>query len=406
MHHIDFYSIFFCANLQSALGFIYCSFWCSLCVSVLFLSTMPRKTRARRTIPTPTLSPPSFDSERFPTEKNQEIFETLNLHRKIWAERSVRLDEVDPAIRANFERRGWLPLLTVSDPPPPATLIREFFLNLSVRIYDSNTLVRSWIRGVEYSITPQVVADALEVPLVRDPVYPYDESPELSDVMSYITGSSIQWGSDPRITTAELPETTYLFFRIACHSLWPISHLHTIPLERCVFLYALVTDAPISFPHLFLRSLNEVYRSSSTAHALVHPIFIHRILLYLGLEDFPASEPVHVIGPIDASFLRQRAAHLRAGSKHPRSDPSSSAPPPPSSSTGPAGEAVPDSVGAAAVPPPSTADFDVRRTLETVMTVQAAHGQLLVDLFDEIRALRADLAHLRSSSPPPFDDGL
>ena len=40
------------------------------------------------------------------------------------------------------------------------------------------------------------------------------------------------------------------------------------------------------------------------------------------------------------------------------------------------------------------------------MTVQAAHGQLLVDMLDEICALRVDLAHLRRSpSPPPFDDG-
>ena len=75
------------------------------------------------------------------------------------------------------------------------------------------------------------MADAFRVPVVRESVYPYEESPPLDDVMSYITGSSIQWGSDHRITSAELSETTYLFFRIACHSLWPISHLHTIPLE-------------------------------------------------------------------------------------------------------------------------------------------------------------------------------
>ena len=75
------------------------------------------------------------------------------------------------------------------------------------------------------------MADAFRVPVVRESVYPYEESPPLDDVMSYITGSSIQWGSNPRITSAELSETTYLFFRIACHSLWPISHLHTIPLE-------------------------------------------------------------------------------------------------------------------------------------------------------------------------------
>ena len=35
-----------------------------------------------------------------------------------------------------------------------------------------------------------------------------------------------------------------------------------------------------------------------------------------------------------------------------------------------------------------------------------AQGQILVDILDEIRGLRADLARFRSSSsPPPFDDG-
>ena len=68
-----------------------------------------------------------------------------------------------------------------------------------------------------------------------------------------------------------------------------------------------------------------------------------------------------------------------------------------------------DPIGATttAVPPPPTSDdFDIHHTLETVMTIQAAHGQLLVDMIDELHALRADLAHLRRSPlPPPFDDG-
>ena len=39
------------------------------------------------------------------------------------------------------------------------------------------------------------------------------------------------------------------------------------------------------------------------------------------------------------------------------------------------------------------------------MTVQAAQGQILVDIFYEIRGFRVDLARFRSSSsPPPFDD--
>ena len=98
-----------------------------------------------------------------------------------------------------------------------------------------------------------------------------------------------------------------------------------------MFLYAFVSEASISFPHLFLRSLNEVHRSSIVGHALIHPIFIHRILLFLGLDGFPSGESVHVVAPIGATFLRQRAAHLRVPPSRPEGASSSAVPPPPSS---------------------------------------------------------------------------
>ena len=42
----------------------------------------------------------------FRNERSHEAYEKLNSKRKIWAERFVILDEVDPAIRANLESRG------------------------------------------------------------------------------------------------------------------------------------------------------------------------------------------------------------------------------------------------------------------------------------------------------------
>ena len=118
------------------------------------------------------------------------------------------------------------------------------------------------------------MAKALGVPVIQEAVYPYTEAPPLDVVMSYIIGSSIQWGSDPWIMSFELSEIAYLFLRIACHSLWLISHLHTIPLERCVFLYAFMSGASISFPHLFLRSLNKIHRSSARK-ACAYPSCFH-----------------------------------------------------------------------------------------------------------------------------------
>ena len=185
MHHIVFVLYPFCAKLQSALGFVVFLF--AVCFGP-YPSTMPRKTRANRIPSTPFVSPSR--SQIFKNNHCREAFEKLNCKRKIWAERSVVLDEIDPTIRANLESRGWLSLLEI-DHPPPTALIREFFSNLSCHVYDSNTLVRSWIRGVEFTITLRVVVEALRVPVVREPVYPYDETSPLDVIMSYITGSSI-----------------------------------------------------------------------------------------------------------------------------------------------------------------------------------------------------------------------
>ena len=123
-----------------------------------------------------------------------------------------------------------------------------------------------------------------------------------------------------------------------------------------MFLYAFMSGASISFPHLFLRSLNEVHRSSIVRHALIHPIFIHRILLFFGLADFPSGEPAHVVAPLDATFLRQRAAHLRVDPLNPRGTSSGDVPPPPSSTSADTAEVSGGAAADADVPPPTTSD--------------------------------------------------
>ena len=193
-----------------------------------------------------------------------------------------------------------------------------------------------------------------------------------------------------------------MFFRISCHNIWPISHIHTIPIERCAFLYTLITDAPISFPTLFIRSLVEVHRSSAKSHGLFFPVFIHRILLDLGLEDFPDFEHVQIIAPIGATFLRQRATQLKASSNRPRVE----------SSTGnasralPSGEAFMDPTATMDPPPSTSSSSSMHTLLETCLTVQVVHGQILLDLLNEVVALQANLVGARGAFPlaPPSDE--
>ena len=143
MHHIVLLVLYFFV-LTCSLPLVFVCFFFLFCCVLLILnsSTMPRKTRANRVPSTPSVSPSRV--QLFRNERSHEAFEKFNSKRKIWAEHSVILDEVNPAIRANLESRGWLSLLEI-DHPPLIALIREFFSNVSCHIYDSNTVVRSWI---------------------------------------------------------------------------------------------------------------------------------------------------------------------------------------------------------------------------------------------------------------------
>ena len=143
-----------------------------------------------------------------------------------------------------------------------------------------------------------------------------------------------------------------------------------------MFLYALVTDAPMSFPTLFIHSFVKVHRSSAKSHGLFLLIFIHKILLDLGLEDFLVFESVHIIAPINATFLRQRAAQFRASSKCPRVKSSIGDASRPLSGD-PSTKTYVDPTAAMDPPPSTSGDSSLRSMLDTVMTVQAAHGQLL-----------------------------
>ena len=98
---------------------------------------------------------------------------------------------------------------------------------------------------------------------------------------------------------------------------------------------------------------------------------------------------------------------MRVDPSGPRGASSGDVPPLPSSTGANAAKTSGVAATDADVPPSTTSDdSNIQRTLDHVLTVQAAQGQILVDVLDEIRGLRADLARFRRSSlPPPFDDG-
>ena len=91
---------------------------------------MAKKTKAMKAKTKTPSSSIDFYRIRFKSQENRDNFESLTKYRSIWGERKLNLDELDPKICRNFKSRNWLSICEVSD-PPPTTLIREFYSNLS-----------------------------------------------------------------------------------------------------------------------------------------------------------------------------------------------------------------------------------------------------------------------------------
>ena len=121
---------------------------------------------------------------------------------------------------------------------------------------------------------------------------------------------------------------------------------------------------------------------------------------------------IHIIAPIGATFLKQRNVQKEnvgpsvGSSKRPRVQSTTGDIHAEESPVDPTAVVVDDSddgvhadsiAAEPTVPPP----LSLRAMMETFMTAQAAHGQLLDGLIAEIAALRVDFSEYRSAFPPP-----
>ena len=186
--------------------------------------------------------------------------------------------------------------------------------------------------------------------------------------------------------------------------------------RKVFLLYTLVTDAFICFPFLFHQTLVEAHRSKCKKHGLFFPVFIYRVLNILGFENFPSLELIHIIAPIGATFLKQWSAQKKnvgpsVGSlKRPRvqstardvhAEESPVDPITVVADDGDDGVHADSATAEPTVPPP----FSHCAMMETFMTTQTAHGQLLDGLIAKVAMLREVFLEYRSAFPPlpPFD---
>ena len=141
-------------------------------------------------------------------------------------------------------------------------LVKECYSNIS----DLGAELICWVRGKEFLINPNSIADILHITRPQNVnLIPYDDrTPKIQGILQVLGPDHEVSSKGTSISTAKFtPELTTLKL-IMFSNLYPMSNTTFINLERAQFLCDLITGAPIDIcAHIFQTIRKTAARSAA-----------------------------------------------------------------------------------------------------------------------------------------------
>ena len=212
-----------------------------------------------------------------------------------------------------FENRDWEKLFGNFDDPMDE-LVKECFSNAT----DLGPQLIFWVRGTEFSVTPDSIADLLGITRPQDVnTTPYDErNPEVGEILQILGHDHEVSSAGTSISTAKFaPELTTLKL-IMFTNLYPLSNTTFINLGRALFLCDLITGAPIDICAHIYYTLRKTACRSAARGVIPFCSLIMKLILRAGIIPPADGKMLPRQRPISLFTLQASRSH---SSKSPRS---------------------------------------------------------------------------------------
>ena len=170
------------------------------------------------------------------------------------------------------------------------------------------------VRGTPIPVTPQLVANVLQVPRIEFPDYPSCErlrTVSRDELMSSFCERPTAWGErlfTPCRPFAKGPRFMNMVMTFVLH---PLSHYNSIIEPYARFLLPLLEHLTIDFPSHFILSIIDVHLDSASCDKLIFTSAITRILRHFSVP-FPSSDHFTIMCAIDYATIKNSEAQFRS----------------------------------------------------------------------------------------------
>ena len=170
------------------------------------------------------------------------------------------------------------------------------------------------VRGTRIPVTPQLVANVLQVPRIEFLDYPGCEHLRIvsrDKLMSAFCECPTTWGEHlftPCRPFAKDPRFMNMVMTFVLH---PLSHYNSIIEPRARFLLSLLKHFTIDFPSHFILSIINVHLDSASRDRLIFPFTITRILHHFSVPS-SCSDHFTIMCAIDYATVKHSEAQFRS----------------------------------------------------------------------------------------------
>ena len=134
-------------------------------------------------------------------------------------------------------------------------------------------------RGTRIVVTPDIIYEILQVPLVSHPDYPacpHLRTMSKDELLSLFCETPSSWGDRQNTSCSGFVKGPRFLNMVLTFVLHPLSHYNSITEPHARLLLSLIEDLSIDFPSHFILFLIDVYKDMATRDKFIFPSAITR----------------------------------------------------------------------------------------------------------------------------------